>query len=41
MTHTEPFNVIIVGFDGVLGSALTGALDLFSFAGVSWQRFLK
>ena len=40
MTHTEPFNVIIVGFDGVLGSALTGALDLFSFTGVSWQRFL-
>lgn len=32
--------VIIVGFDGVLGSALTGALDIFSFTGVSWQRFL-
>ena len=37
MTHTEPFNVIIVGFDGVLGSA-PGALTI-SFAGVSWQRF--
>ena len=24
----------------MLGSALTGALDLFSFTGVSWQRFL-
>lgn len=28
-----------MAFDGVLGSALTGALDLFSFTGVSWQRF--
>lgn len=25
----------------MLGSALTGALDLFSFTGVSWQRFLN
>ncbi|MBP2280664.1 transcriptional regulator GlxA family with amidase domain [Psychrobacter sp. PL19] len=40
MTNAQPFKVIILGFDGVLGSALTGALDLFSFAGVSWQRFL-
>lgn len=40
MHNNQPFNVIIVGFDGVLGSALTGALDLFSFTGVSWQRFL-
>ncbi len=40
MPYFKPFNVIIVGFDGVLGSALTGALDLFSFTGVSWQRFL-
>ena len=38
--YFTPFKVIIVGFDGVLGSALTGALDLFSFTGVSWQRFL-
>lgn len=40
MPYFKPFKVIIVGFDGVLGSALTGALDLFSFTGVSWQRFL-
>jgi len=41
MPYFKPFNVVIVGFDGVLGSALTGALDLFSFTGVSWQRFLN
>jgi len=41
MPYFKPFKVIIVGFDGVLGSALTGALDLFSFTGVSWQRFLN
>lgn len=41
MPYFKPFNLVIVGFDGVLGSALTGALDLFSFAGVSWQRFLN
>ena len=40
MPYFKPFNVIIVGFDGVLGSALTGALDLFSFTGVSFQRFV-
>ncbi len=40
MTYTKPFKVIILGFDGVLGSVLSGALDLFSFTGVSWQRFL-
>ena len=40
MPYSKPYKVIIVGFDGVLGSALTGALDLFSFTGVSWQRFL-
>ncbi|OLF38111.1 MULTISPECIES: GlxA family transcriptional regulator [unclassified Psychrobacter] len=40
MPYSKPFKVIILGFDGVLGSALTGALDLFSFTGVSWQRFL-
>ncbi len=40
MPYFKPFKVIIIGFDGVLGSALTGALDLFSFTGVSWQRFL-
>lgn len=41
MPYFKPFKVIILGFDGVLGSALTGALDLFSFTGVSWQRFLS
>ena len=41
MPYFKPFKVIIIGFDGVLGSALTGALDLFSFTGVSWQRFLN
>ena len=40
MPYFKPFKVIIIGFNGVLGSALTGALDLFSFTGVSWQRFL-
>ncbi|WP_367107037.1 GlxA family transcriptional regulator [uncultured Psychrobacter sp.] len=40
MPNREPFKVIILGFDGVLGSVLSGALDLFSFTGVSWQRFL-
>jgi transcriptional regulator GlxA family with amidase domain len=39
--YFKPLNVVIVGFDGVLGSALTGALDLFSFTGVSWQRFVN
>lgn len=40
MSQIKPFEVIILGFDGVLGSVLAGALDLFSFTGVSWQRFL-
>lgn len=39
MPYYKPFNIIILGFDGALGSALIGALDLFSFTGVSWQRF--
>ena len=39
MPYYKPFNMIILGFDGVLGSVLSGALDLFSFTGVSWQRF--
>lgn len=41
MPYFKPLQVVIVGFDGVLGSALTGALDLFSFTGVSWQRFVN
>ena len=40
MSQSKPYEVIILGFDGVLGSVLSGALDLFSFTGVSWQRFL-
>ena len=40
MSQSKPYKVIILGFDGVLGSVLSGALDLFSFTGVSWQRFL-
>lgn len=39
MPYFKKHNVVILGFDGVLGSALVGALDLFSFTGVSWQRF--
>lgn len=39
MPIKDPLKVIILGFDGVLGSVLSGALDLFSFTGVSWQRF--
>ncbi|MGP9548023.1 GlxA family transcriptional regulator [Psychrobacter sp. AOP7-D1-21] len=39
MPYFKPFKMIILGFDGVLGSVLSGALDLFSFTGVSWQRF--
>ena len=41
MSQTKPYDVIVLGFDGVLGSVLLGALDLFSFTGVSWQRFLN
>ncbi len=34
----SPFSVTIIGFDGVLSSTITGAMDLFALAGVSWQR---
>ena len=30
--------VVILGFDGALASAITGVVDLFSMAGVSWNR---
>jgi transcriptional regulator GlxA family with amidase domain len=33
----KPFNIVIAGFDGALSSAITGALDLFSLAGVTWN----
>jgi transcriptional regulator GlxA family with amidase domain len=39
MPYYKQYKVAIVGFDGALASAITGALDMFSFAGVSWQRF--
>lgn len=32
------FNVTIVGYDQAYASAITGALDMFALAGVSWQR---
>ncbi|MDT0594365.1 GlxA family transcriptional regulator [Glaciecola petra] len=41
MPYYKPYKVVIIGFDGALSSALTGALDLFSFTGVSWQRYLN
>lgn len=31
-------NVVVVGFDAALASAITGVLDLFALAGVSWNR---
>ncbi len=40
MQNNKPFEVVILCFDGVLGSVLAGMLDIFSFTGVSWQRFL-
>ncbi len=41
MPYFKQHNIVILGFDGVLASALTGALDLFSFSGVSFQRFVN
>ncbi len=37
-TNISPYVVTILGFNHVLSSALTGALDIFALAGVSWQR---
>lgn len=34
------FKVTILGFDQAYASAITGALDLFALAGVTWQRML-
>ena len=36
--NENPFVVTVLGFDQALASAITGALDVFAFAGVSWQR---
>ena len=41
MDKTDPISVVILAFDGALASAITGAADLFSLSGVSWQRFHK
>ena len=30
--------VLVVGFDGALATAITGAVDILALAGVSWQR---
>ena len=40
ITHMNrtPFIVTVFGFEHALASAITGALDLFAFAGISWQR---
>src|SRR5690554_918842 len=31
-------NIIVVGFDSALASAITGVMDLFALAGVTWNR---
>jgi len=36
--NKEPFVVTVLGFEHALASAITGALDVFAFAGISWQR---
>src|SRR5690606_28591775 len=30
--------VVVLNFDGALASAITGVVDLFAMAGVSWNR---
>ncbi len=34
-------NIVILGFDQVLATAITGVVDLLSLAGVSWNRIHK
>lgn len=36
--NKTPHTVTVLGFNHALASAITGALDVFAFAGVSWQR---
>jgi transcriptional regulator GlxA family with amidase domain len=36
--NKAPHTVTVFGFNHALASAITGALDVFAFAGVSWQR---
>lgn len=31
-------NIVVVGFDSALASAITGVMDLFALAGVTWNR---
>ncbi|MGQ8363818.1 GlxA family transcriptional regulator [Glaciecola sp. 1036] len=39
MPYFKKYKVVILAFDGALASAITGAMDIFSFVGISWQRF--
>ena len=39
--NSTRFTVTVLGFDQALASAITGALDVFAFAGISWQRIHK
>ena len=36
--NKPPYIVTVLGFNQALASAITGALDVFAFAGISWQR---
>ncbi len=36
--NSAKLTVTVLGFDQALASAITGALDVFAFAGISWQR---
>lgn len=38
MPSPAPYNVTIVGFDRALATAITGVMDLFRMAGVTWAR---
>ena len=33
--------IVVTAFDGALASTITGVVDLFSMAGVSWNRIQK
>lgn len=32
------FNIVVIGFDNALASAITGVMDLFALAGITWNR---
>ncbi len=38
MTSKTMINLVVVGFDRALASAITGVADLFGLAGVTWNR---